>query len=167
MQGQHIMVQEEPRGPSILIEVNVTANGQQRITFPDVAQLRSTVDQKIIIKCIRLVPPEILTNGVLSGNVTAPVTELQKMTVVIYSQGWEKGQYIPALTFNDYAFATGSAPFRFNSTYLDNWTNVDWPKSYLQFANGTTSVGAPYTVLFDVQYVKLDGQNRQIPGPSN
>lgn len=164
--NQTVLVQEEPRGPSILIEVNVQTNGQQRVPFPDISQLRSTIDQKIVIKGLRLVPPEILINGVISANTTAPVTELQKMAITIYSEGWEKGQTIPILTFNDYQFATGSAPFRFQPTRFDNWVNVDWPKSFIQFANGTTSAGAPYVVLFDCEYVRLDNRGLLIVGPS-
>jgi hypothetical protein len=33
-------------------------------------------------------------------------------------------------------------------------------------ANGTVTAGAPYTVLLDCLYVKLDGQGREIKGPS-
>lgn len=163
---QVIMLQDEPRGPSVLVEVDVTENGRQRVPLPDIAQLRSTVDQKIVIKCIRLITDEVLVRSILSGNVTAPTSELQKMSVTVYAEGWEKGQTIPLLTLNDMHFAIGTAPFRYSPTYFDNWVNVDWPKSYLQLANGTVTAGAPYTVLLDVLYVKLDGQGREIKGPS-
>lgn len=163
---QQVIVQAEPRGPSVLIEIPVTTNGVQRVPLPDVAQLRSTTTQAIIIKGFRLIPPEILTNGVISGSVNAPVTELQKMTLTLYSEGWEKGQTIPLLTMNDFAFATGSAPFRFNPTKFDNWQNVDFPKSYLQLANGTVTVGAPYVVLLDCEYIRLDANGQMVQGPS-
>lgn len=166
MAQQVVLVQEEPRGPSVLIEINVQTNGQQRVPFPDVSQLRSTTDQKIIIKGFRLVPAEILTNAVIAPNANAPTTELQKISVTLYSEGWEKGQTIPILTFNDYVFATGNSPYRNHATKFDNWVNVDFPKSYLQFANGTVSAGAPYTVLIDCEYVRLDAQNNTIVGPS-
>ncbi len=164
--GQVIMLQDEPRGPSVLIEIDVDINGRQRVPLPDVSQLRSTQDQKIIIKGFRLITDEILVRSVLSGNVTAPATELQKMTLTLYAEGWEKGQTIPLYTFNDFRFATSANPFRTNPTYLDNWLNVDFPKSYLQLANGTVTAGAPYTVMLDCLYVKLDGQGREIKGPS-
>lgn len=163
---QTVIVQEEPRGPSVLIEVNVPNNGSQRIPFPDISQLRSTIDQKIIIKCLRLISAEVLTNGIISANVTAPATELQKMAITIYAEGWEKGQTIPILTFNDFRFTTGAIPFRYSSTRFSDWVNVDWPKSYIQFANGTTSAGAPYVVLLDCEYVRLDAQNNIIQGAS-
>ncbi len=164
---QQVIVQAEPRGPSVLIEIPVTINGQQRIPLPDVSQLRSTAYQSIIIKGMRLIPPEILTNGIISASTNAPVTELQKMSLTLYSEGWEKGQTIPLLTLNDFAFATGSAPFRFNPTKFDNWQNVDFPKSYLQLANGTVTAGAPYVVLIDCEYIRLDSTGRLIQGPSN
>lgn len=163
---QIVLVQEEPRGPSILIEVTVPTNGLQRIPFPDISQLRSTIDQKVIIKGLKLIPPEVLTNAVIAPNVNAPTTELTKMALTIYSEGWEKGQTIPIITFNDFVFATGNTPYRNKPTYFDNWVNVDWPKSFIQFANGTTSVGAPYTVLLDCQYIRIDNQNNMVVGPS-
>lgn len=161
---QNILVQEEPRGPSVLIEVNVNNNGSQRVPFPDISQLRSTTDLKIVIKGLRLVPSSVLTNGVISSNVTAPDSELQKMALTIYAEGWEKGQTIPMLTFND--FQNTIIPNRFNPTRFDNWVNVDWPKSYIQYANGTSSVGAPYVVLLDCEYVRLNAQNLIVTGPS-
>jgi hypothetical protein len=163
---QTVIVQDEPRGPSVLIEVPVTINGQQRIPIPDINQLRSTTTNRIIIKALRLIPPEILTNGIINASVNAPVTELQKMSLTIYCEGWEKGQTIPLLTFNDFVFATGSAPYRNNSTRFSNWVNVDWPKSYLQLANGTVVAGAPYVVLLDCEYERLNADNNIIVGAS-
>jgi hypothetical protein len=165
-QGQTVLIQEEPRGPSILIEVNVQTNGLQRVPFPDISQLRSTTTQKIVIKGLRLISSEILTNAIIAPNATAPVTELQKMAVTIYSEGWEKGQTIPILTFNDFAFTIGAIPYRNHSTKFSNWTSVDWPKSYLQFANGTVSAGTPYTVLLDCEYLRYDASNNLLIGPS-
>lgn len=164
---QTVLVQEEPRGPSILIEVNVQQNGLQRVPFPDISQLRSTTTQRIVIKGLRLISNEVLTNGIISGNVTAPAAELAKMGLTIYAEGWEKGQSIPILTLNDMQFTVGAIPFRFNPTKFDNWVAVDWPKSYLQFANGTVSAGAPYVVLLDCEYVRLNAENRLIIGPSS
>lgn len=159
-------MQDEPRGPSILIEIPVNINGQQRIPIPDISQLRSTTTQRIVIKALRLISAEVLTNGVINGNVTAPATELQKMTLTIYSEGWEKGQTIPLLTLNDMQFTIGAIPFRFNATKFDNWEAVDWPKSYVQLANGTQTAGAPYVILLDCEYVRLDANGVLITGVS-
>lgn len=163
---QKILVESEPRGPSVLIEVNVQTNGQQRVPFPDISQLRSTVYQAIILKGLRLIVPDVLTNGVISGNINAPLAELQKISATFYAEGWEKGQTIPILTMNDMLVAGTATPNRFDPTRFDNWVNVDWPKSYLQYANGTVSAGAPYVVIFDCEYIRLDAQGQIIYGPS-
>jgi hypothetical protein len=163
---QQILVQDEPRGPSILIEIPVNTNGQQRVPVPDISQLRSTTTQRIVIKGLRLISAEVLTNGVISASPTAPAAELAKMTLTIYAEGWEKGQTIPLLTLNDMVFTTGAIPYRFNPTRFDNWVNVDWPKSYIQYANSTTSAGAPYVVLLECEYVRLNAENSLVVGPS-
>lgn len=157
-----IFLQDEPRGPSQLVEVQVAQAGQQRVNFPDQAQLRSTQSQKIVIKAIRLITPDVLTNAPLSGNVNAPVTELQKISLVIYCEGWEKAQYIPILTLNDMSLTGGLAPNAQSMTKFNDWVNVDWPKCFLQYSNGTVSAGVPYSVLLDVLYIKLDAQNNEI-----
>jgi hypothetical protein len=158
----NILVQEEPRGPSVLIEVNVQNNGSQRIPIPDISQLRSTTTLKIVLKALRLIPSSVLTNGIISSNVTAPDAELQKMSLTIYAEGWEKGQTIPMMTFND--FQNTIIPNRFNPTRFSDWVNVDWPKSYIQYANGTVSAGAPYVVLLDCEYVRLNAENVIVTG---
>lgn len=161
---QNVIVQTEPRGPSVLIEVNVQNNGSQRVPFPDISQLRSTTDLKIVIKGMRLISSNVLTNGVISANTTAPDSELQKMSITLYAEGWEKGQTIPLVTLND--MQGTPLPFRETPTRFDNWVNLDFPKSYIQFANGTSSVGAPYVVLIDCEYVRLNAQNVIVTGPS-
>lgn len=165
-----ILVQEEPRGPSQLVEVPVTANGLTRINFPDIQQLRSQVGQNIIIKWIRLITVKVLSNGPTIGSVNAPLAELQKVSVTLYSEGWEKGQLIPLLTLNDVADADSAnattIPYRQHETRFANWKNVDWSKSYLQYANSTSSANSPYVFIFDIGYVKLDAQNKEIIGAS-
>ncbi len=158
-----IFVQEAPRGPSELVEIQVPTNGAQRVPFPDVQQLRSLVNQRIIIKEMRLITTDVLTNAVVSGNVNAPAAELQKMTLVIYCEGWEKGHNIPILTLND---VENTVSHRFSGTRFNNWADVDWSKSFIQYSNSTVSAGAPYSVLIDVVYEKLDANNKEIIGPS-
>lgn len=158
-----ILVQQEPRGPSIQIEIPVTLNGQFQVPFPDQPQLRSKMDQKIVIKGIRLITPDVLSNAWLSGNANAPVTELQKMSATFYAEGWEKGQKIPLLTLNGMQLQGGTAPNAQEWTRVDDWVNVDWPKCFLTFSNGTGgSAGATYSVVMDILYVKLDAQNNEI-----
>lgn len=161
-----IIFQDEPRGPSMLVEIPVLANGVQRVKVPPQDQLRSDEDQRVVIKSIRLVSEEVLTNGILTNAATAPVAELQKIALTLYCEGWEKGQYIPILSLNDMALPGGNVPHRYQQTNFDNWVNVSWEKSYLQFAAGTVSANAPYVVLLDVQYVKLNKLGEPITGPS-
>lgn len=161
-----VMVQEEPRGPNQLIEVPVTQNGLQRVQFPDVQQLRSTANVKIIVKEVRLITAETLTHGPITGFVAAPVAELQKLSLVIYCEGWEKAQFLPILVLNDMTTQAGAIPHRYHPTKFDNWVNVDWSKTYLQYSNGTQSANSSYVVMLDVVYVKLNGENMEIKGPS-
>lgn len=165
-----VLVQEEPRGPSQVIEVPVTANGLSKINFPDIANLRNQDDQIIVIKALRLITPSVLTNGPVSGLANAPLTELQKISLVLYSEQWEKGQYIPVLTLND-MFTEGSGePWKDRTTKLDNWRNLDWNKCFAQYSNSTVTAGTPYCLLFEVEYVKLrrltDGSLQEIIGPA-
>jgi len=60
----------------------------------------------------------------------------------------------------------GTFPARYQSTKFDNWENVDWSKTFLQYSNGTSSAGTPYCVMFDVEYVKFDATGKEIIGPS-
>lgn len=155
-QDRVILVQEEPRGPSQLVEIPVPRSGITKLQFPDVQQLRSDQTQQIVIKAIRLITLDFLTNGMISAGVNAPVTELQKMSVVLYCEGWEKGQLIPILTFNDGTFAGSTFPHVYHKMRFNNWESVDWSKSYVQFANGTSSVAeTPYNIILDVEYTRF------------
>lgn len=165
-QDRLVLVQEEPRGPSQLIEIPVVRSGLQQVTVPDIQQLRSTTTRKIIIKEMRLITPDYLTHAPVSGNATSPVTELQKIVMNIYCEGWQKGQLMPILTLNDTTIPGGTAPHRYHSTRFNNWQDVDWSKTILQFVNGTSSVAeTPYSVLIDVQYIVLNSNNQEIVGP--
>lgn len=165
-----ILVQEEPRGPSQLVECPVTTNGAQKVKLPDVQQLRSMVGQTIIIKAIRLITFKVLARGMTINAVNAPLAELQKISLVLYSENWEKGQMIPLLTLNDVHDADSTAattiPFRSKATKFNDWRNVDWAQSYLLYSNGSVSANAPYVVMFDVEYIKLDAKGNPIVGPS-
>lgn len=160
------LVQEEPRGPSELIEVPVTANGLSRVNLPDVQQLRSTVEETVVLKALRLITPKVLSNGPITGRVTATLAESVKISLVIYCEGWEKGHLIPLLTLNDNfdsdATAATTIPFRAKTTRFDDWKNVDWAKSFLQFSNGTVSANTPYVVLLEAEYVKYNSKGKRI-----
>lgn len=155
-----VLVKEEPLGPSQLIEVPVTAN-QQRVNFPDIQQLRSMVNQKIVIKGIDLIIPQVLSNGPITGLAAAPASEIVKISLVVYCEGWEKAQNFPLFSFNNVHVPTVAVPFAPIRVRLDNWQNVDWSKTYLQFSNGTTSVGS-YAVLLNVFYERLNATTGEI-----
>jgi hypothetical protein len=161
-----VFIQEQPRGPSELVEIPVSTAGVYRVNIPDIQQLRSQVGQIIIIKAIRLVTVDVLTNGVITGFVNAPATEIKKIVLVIYSNGWEKGHYIPLQVLNDTHLSASIFSYRDYKTDFDDWQNVDWSKSYLLYANGTGGsvlAGAvPYVVMIEVEYVKLDSQGQTI-----
>lgn len=159
-----VIIPEAPRGASMLIEIPVTQAGLGTLPLPQVQQLLNTETQKIIVKALRLIPVTVLTNGVINAGVNAPLTELRKMTLVLYSQGWEKGQYIPLLALNDIDDG-GTTPFRWHTTKLADWINVDWNKSKIQLANGTvTVVAANYVVMLEVEYLRLDNQGVPVQG---
>jgi hypothetical protein len=163
-----ILIQEEPRGPSQLVEVPVVQNGVSKVPFPDIQQLRSDTTQKVIIKGVRLVTQDTLIGPVVAASgANAPLAELQKLTLTLYSDGWEKGQNIPLLVLNDVATPAGTFPYRMVATKFSDWKNVDWTKSFLQYANGQVSAGAPYTVIFDVEYQRLNQFGTPITGAGN
>lgn len=161
-----LLVQEEPRGASQLIEIPVSG-ALTKVVIPVVQQLQNNTSQIIVIKALRLITVDVLTNAPTLGGVNAPTTELQKMTLTLYCEGWEKGQLIPILSLND-TFAEGTGtPTRFKTTRFDNWQNVDWNKSFIQFANGTVPVGGPYNVILEAEYVRLNKNGQVIVGPSS
>lgn len=161
------LVQEEPRGPSQLIEIPVTANGISKVVIPDQPNLRNQIDQKIIIKALRVIPDTVLTNAPQDGNANATLAELQKCSLILYCEGWEKGQNIPLLTLVDTFTEASGIPWHNRTMQFANWENVDWNKSSIVYANGTGgSAGQPYTFVLEVEYVKIDKDGNEIVGPS-
>jgi len=158
-----ILVQEEPRGASELIEIAV-ASGATQVTLPDVPQLRNQGDQVIVIKSIRLITAKVLSNAPTLGTATTSLTDLKKMSLILYSQGWEKGHLIPLLVLNDVCDSDSTAattiPYRTSSTRLNDWTDVDWNKSKLMFSSGTSASGAS-ACLLEVEYQRFQKSGGQ------
>jgi hypothetical protein len=164
-----ILVADEPRNCSELVEVPVTTTGLFRINFPDNQQLRSMRTQDIRIQGIRLITPDVASFGPITGYRTAPVAELKKCFLVLYCEGWEKAHYIPLQVLNDTNMPSGTAAHRYSATKFGSWRNVDWGKSYILYSNGTGGSdvsGGNYEFLFDVEYTKLDAEGKEIIGPS-
>lgn len=163
------LVMEEPRGPSQLIEIKVLQNGLSQVVFPDLANLRNTTEQTVVIKSLKLITPSVLTFGPTSGLPTAPLTELQKMSLELYAEQWIKGANIPILTLND-MFTEGSGePYRREKVRLNNWKNFDWGNNTkIIFSNGTVSVipAGGYVVILEAEYIKLNKNGAEIIGPA-
>jgi len=162
-----ILVKEEPISCLELIEVLVIADfdGQFTVNLPDSQQLKSDQDQTIIVKAIQVTTPEVLTNGVVSGLVTSPITEMQKISLVLYSMGWERIHYLPLLRMNDVSTPGGAAPHRYVGTRFNDIQKVDWPKSFFKYSGGTggvVSAETPYCIMLTVEYVKLIKVNNQL-----
>ncbi len=167
MQQQKIIVQDEPRGASELIEITIASGAAGQVNLPDIPQLRNNGDEIVIIKAIRLITAKVLSKGPTTGATTAALADLIKMSLIIYSQGWEKGHLIPVLVLNDAqdsdATTATTIPFRSQSTRLANWVDVDWNKSKIQFSNGTTASQACVLIL-EVEYQRfLKRNNEYVP----
>lgn len=161
------LVQEAPRGPSQLIEIQVLNNGLSQVPqFPTVPNLQSDVDKTIITKAIRIIPAEVLAFGPTSGNPTAPLTELEKLSFSIYCEGWLKAQNIPLLTLVDVFIEGSGVPYRNRTMQFNNWVRIMWEKCVLQYSNNTASVGAPYCIVMEVEYLRLDKNGKEIIGPA-
>lgn len=169
--GQLILVQEEPLSCFETIEtpILVADAGKFRIPMQDSQQLRSDTTTTIIIKAIRITVPGKLTFGPITGLAIAPVAELQKLTMTIYAEGWEKGHNMPVLNFNDVIVPGGTEPYRNHTSKLMDWTKVDWPKSFYQFSNGSGGAvpgAAGYCIMMEVEYVRMDSRGVAYTGPN-
>lgn len=157
-----LLIQEEPRGASQLIEVPVPVAGTTKITLPVIQNLQNQVDINVTINALRVIPDSVLALAPTLGGINAPLAELQKMSLVLYSQEWEKGQLIPLLTLVD-TFTEGSGiPWRARTTRLDNWRNVNWGKSYIVYSNGSSAAGTPYNVILEAEYTKFNKDGVEI-----
>lgn len=162
---QNKYLKSEPRGASELIEVPIASGASGQISFPDVPQLRNQGGEVVILKAMRLITAKVLSHAPTTGVAVTPIADLRKMSIILYSNGWEKGHLIPALVLNDVqdqdSTAATTIPFRENTTYFDNWQDVDWNKSKVQFSNGQTAAGAS-TLVFEVEYQRFLISNGQL-----
>lgn len=159
------LIQEEPRGPSQLIEIPITT-AQQNVKLPQIQELMSVDNQIIVIKALRLITFKVVTTTP-TGATNAPLGQLQIAYLVLWSQGWIKGQQIPLLTLNDMVDADSAnattVPYRNRTTRLDDWKKVDWNKSTIQFGVAPTPT---YSILLEVEYQRYDLKGNIIEGPA-
>jgi len=161
MNPPKILVQQEPIGPVTMVEIPVLTAGVSQQAIQDQPLLRSQGDKLIIIKGMTVITPEVLAFANTTGNPVSPLTEMQKISLQLYSNQWIKMDTIPILLFNS-MFTEGSGnPWAVSPIKLDDWIDVDWNKSKLLYSNGTVSVGTPYSVLFYVQYLPVDRDTKQ------
>lgn len=158
--SQVILVQEEPISCFEMVEtlVKVTDAGSFSINVIDNQQLRSDEETTIVVKAIRVTVPGKLAFGPISGLPCAPVTELQKISLTLYCQGWQRGHNMPILNLNDVQVPGGTEPFRYHTTKFNDWIRVDLPKSYFLYSNGSGGVapGATgYCLMLEFEYVRM------------
>lgn len=132
-----------------LIEIAVTAASTQRIYLGDQPQLRQQAGQTISILKILTYPPAVMS-VTPSGATPAPVTELAKATLVLYSESEEKVFQLPLLSLVEAQNA--SSPFVDEVTEFDS-LKVDFAKSYIQM--GSAVAGAPYSFALGISYKRF------------
>jgi len=161
------LIQEEPRGPSQLIEIPVNTNALSQVPqFPTIPNLQSDTKTNIITKAIRIIPDTVLTFGPTTGAPVATLAELQKLSFSIYCEGWLKAQNIPLLTMVDTFTEASGIPWHQRTMQFNNWERIIWEKCVLQYSNGTVSAGAPYVIVMEVEYLKLNEMWEEIIGPN-
>ncbi len=160
-----ILVQEEPISCFDIIETIIDGNGLYSFNLEENQQLRSDVDQTVIVKGIRVTIPGKLTNGPISGKPIAPLSELKKITVTLYAGGWQRIHNMPILDWNDVSDTANDAPFRYHPTKFNDIRKIDWKKSYFLYSGGTGgTAGTPYCVMLEVEYVRLNADGTEYKG---
>lgn len=161
---EKVLIQSQPIVNWTIVEL-VAAIGNSRIPFQDQPMLKSYSDHKIVIKSIELITPKMLTNAVLNSGANMTLADIIKCVLVLYSEQWEKIQYIPLarlIAVHDADATTATTiPFMNDVTMFENLGDVDWTKSYIQTANGTT-IAAAGVFLFGIQYLVFNNQGQSI-----
>lgn len=139
-----------------LVEMQVTA-AVGKINFLDNPNLRNQIDQNIVIRNITVYLPSVMANSPTgSGLATSPVSELQKAVLTLFVKGEQSIYRIPLLQFNRMA---GGDAYNIEPQPFDDLQNVDWSKSYVEFATLPT-IAPAYSILLGVEYLKITPQAR-------
>lgn len=133
--------------------VNGVPNGLiGRAAFEDQPQLRDQSNQVIIITNIELFVDTVYRNSQYTNALPGfPPGEIPKACLVMYVNGEESARLIPLAKLNHINDQLN--PFEFDNPGFDNLQNVDWDKSYVQFASATA--GGPYVIPFGVSYLRF------------
>ena len=135
-----------------LVELTVPAATLGRVTFQTIPQLRNQPDQIIQINAIHIFPITSYANSqatsVLPG---MPAADIPKAVLVLYVNGEESIKMIPLaqmIHINDFA-----SPYQEQLWLFDQLKNVDFDKSYVQFA--VASDAAAYVIPFGINYIRF------------
>lgn len=136
-----------------LVELLVPNATVGRATFNTIPQLRNQTDQIIVIKSIEIFDETTYANSQLTSALPGlPVADVPKAVVVLYVNGEESIKMIPLAKFINSGIS-GTNPIEQYPFNLGDLANVDFDKSYVQFA--TASSGGPYVIPFGISYVRL------------
>lgn len=158
------LVQAQPIVNWTIVEIPV-AVGDRRVAIQDQPMLRTYPGHRVVIKGIECITAKVLTNAVLNSGANITRADLIKSTLVLYSQQWEKVQYMPLARLVS-VFDTDSAvgttiPFVANPVTFEDLTEVDWTKSYIQLANGT-SIATAGVIILGIQYLTFNDSGDKI-----
>ena len=159
-----VLIQAQPIVNWTLVEVPI-ASDSTRVAIQDQPMLRNADGKKVVIKSIETITAKTLVAGVLNSGSTTPRVDIIKSTLVLYSSQWEKVQYMPLarlISMHDMDATTATTiPFNNDPVTFENLADVDWTKSYIQFANGQKAAGASVLIL-GIQYQVFDSSGREI-----
>jgi len=133
-----------------IVELTINANQNGRFYFETQPQLRNQADQIIIIRGIQLYYVTAYANSQVTNTVPGvAATEVIKATLTLYVNGEESIKNIPLPQLNN----INTNPFQQEIQNFADLQNVDWAKSYVQFA--AAAAGSPYIIPFGITYVRL------------
>lgn len=136
-----------------LVEITIPATTTGRVNFNTIPQLRNQPDQLIVIKNIEAFTVESYANSQQTPALPGlPIADIPKAVLVLYVNGEESVKMIPLSKLLHVQTAAGT-PFQQIMEGFDDLTNVDFDKSYVQFA--TASNAAAYVIPFGITYLRL------------
>lgn len=140
-----------------MVEVGASSNGipnaqTGRFNLDDQPQLRNQPGQIIIVRNIELfVDSSYSFSQIKNGVAAIPANEIPKIVLVLYINGEESIKYIPLaklLHIDD-----GLTPFQWDIQGVDNLSNVEWDKCYVQY--NSASAGGPYIIPQGITYFRF------------
>lgn len=138
-----------------LVEVNIPASvisAGQKVYFQDQPQLRTMKDAATVyIQKLETYAAESIPASPLSSAAVATAAQIRNAVLVLNVAGVEAFQYVPLARLNTiYPGAATGSPYTNQEFYCKDLKDVDWSKSYIQFA--AAPAGTPYSYLFGVYY---------------